>query len=114
MALSQTYAIKGIYSRGPEYKSHQVKNNKIILSFNHADDGFSRLEGIDGFEVAGSDRKFFRASVKVLYDERKLEVFSENVKEPVAVRYCFHNFMPGNTANQMELPIVPFRTDSWE
>ena len=63
---------------------------------------------------AGSDRKFFRASVKVLYDERKLEVFSENVKEPVAVRYCFHNFMPGNTANQMELPIVPFRTDSWE
>lgn len=114
MALSQTYAIKGIYSRGPEYKSHQVKNNKIILSFNHADDGFSRLEGIDGFEVAGSDRKFFRASVKALYDERKLEVFSENVKEPVAVRYCFHNFMPGNTANQMELPIVPFRTDSWE
>lgn len=29
MALSQTYAIKGIYSRGPEYKSHQVKIIKL-------------------------------------------------------------------------------------
>ncbi|MCF2737514.1 hypothetical protein QVN91_12730 [Bacteroides caecigallinarum] len=36
------------------------------------------------------------------------------VKNPVAVRYCFRDFKPGNVANLRELPMYPFRTDNWE
>lgn len=113
MALKETYGIRGFYSRGPEYKSMEVKDGKVILAFHHAEEGFSRLEGIQGFEMAGKDSIFYSAQVKVLYDECKLQLSSDKVTKPIAVRYCFHNSMLGNTGNQMELPIVPFRTDNW-
>jgi sialate O-acetylesterase len=35
------------------------------------------------------------------------------VKKPVAVRYAFRNFAPGNLGNQANLPLFPFRTDKW-
>lgn len=113
MALRETYGLRGVYSRGPEYKSMSIEGERVILSFDHAEEGFSRLEEIRGFEIAGKDSVFYPAHVKVLYNERKLQISTDKVSEPVAVRYCFHNFMLGNTGNQMELPIVPFRTDSW-
>lgn len=113
MALAETYHIKGIQCRGPEYESMQIKNSSVILSFKYADDGFSRLEGIEGFEIAGLDRKFFPAIAEVLYEEKKIKVYSNNVLLPVAVRYCFHNFMIGNIKNNRELPLIPFRTDNW-
>ena len=90
-----------------------IEGERVVLSFDHAEEGFSRLEEIRGFEIAGKDSVFYPAHVKVLYNERKLQISTDKVSEPVAVRYCFHNFMLGNTGNQMELPIVPFRTDSW-
>ena len=113
MALRETYGLRGFYSRGPEYKSMSIEGERVVLSFDHAEEGFSRLEEIRGFEIAGKDSVFYPAHVKVLYNERKLQISTDKVSEPVAVRYCFHNFMLGNTGNQMELPIVPFRTDSW-
>lgn len=113
MALKETYGIRGFYSRGPEYKTMKIEDGKVILAFHHAEEGFSRLEGIQGFEIAGKDSIFHSAQVKVLYAERKLQLSSDKVTEPIAVRYCFHNSMTGNTGNQMELPIVPFRTDNW-
>ena len=40
-------------------------------------------------------------------------VYSPEVKKPVAVRYAFRNFAPGNLCNQANLPLFPFRTDKW-
>ncbi len=112
MALANTYGIQGIAARGPEYKSMEVRQGAIILSFDHASDGFNRLDNMVGFEVAGSDRVFHPATART-FNNFQVRVSSDEVADPVAVRYCFRNFQIGNVAGMRELPLVPFRTDDW-
>lgn len=113
MALSRTYGFKGMEDMGPVYKSMEVKDGAAILSFDHAKDGFNRLKGMEGFEIAGDDKVFYPAEAEV-YNNLQIKVKSDKVKNPVAVRYCFRDFKPGNVANLRELPMYPFRTDNWE
>lgn len=113
MALNETYNQKGIAARSPEYKSMEVKDGKIILSFNHADEGFNRNTGIEGFEIAGSDSVFVPADVKVDYNNKTVILSAPSIDNPVAARYCFKNFQPGNLKNTRELPLIPFRTDNF-
>ncbi len=112
MALAGTYALKGIACRGPEYKSMEVKDGKAIVYFDHAPDGYNRLDGMTGFEVAGADQVFYPAEAKI-HNYTQIIVSSDKVPAPVAVRYCFRNSQIGNVAGMRELPMVPFRTDNW-
>ena len=45
---------------------------------------------------------------------REIELISEEVKTPIAVRYCFHNFEISTIGGANGLPLVPFRTDQFE
>ena len=112
MALNRTYQLKGIGCDYPTYQSMEIKGNQVELSFNHAEEGFSPWKDITGFEVAGADQVFHPA--KCVLKGVRLVVESEQVKQPVAVRYCFRNFQMGNIHNIDLLPLVPFRTDNWE
>jgi sialate O-acetylesterase len=38
----------------------EIKDGKAIISFSNAPEGFSRMNGIEGFEVAGADKVFIR------------------------------------------------------
>lgn len=113
MALSKTYRVPGIEAYGPVYKSMEVKGSSVILSFEHVNDGFNRLSGMEGFEVAGSDKIFYPAKGEV-FNNLQIKVTCDRVAQPVAVRYCFRDFQLGNVANIRELPLYPFRTDNWE
>ncbi|WP_300724830.1 sialate O-acetylesterase [uncultured Bacteroides sp.] len=113
LALEKTYGIQGIRSVGPVYRSMEVKDNTIILSFDNADDGFNRMKGMEGFEVAGNDHVFYPAQAEV-YDNNKIRVSCPDVANPVAVRYAFRDFQVGNVKNMRELPLYPFRTDNWD
>ena len=113
MALSRTYGFKGMEDMGPVYKSMEIKDGAAILLFDYAKDGFNRLKGMEGFEIAGEDKVFYPAEAEV-YNNLQIKVKSDKVKNPVAVRYCFRDFKPGNVANLRELPMYPFRTDNWE
>ena len=114
MALANTYGIKGIAARGPEYKSVEFKDGKAFVAFDNAGSGFNRMNGIRGFEVCGADRKFYPADNVKLESNGVICVSSDKVKQPVAVRYCFHDFSIGNLKNGFGLPVVPFRTDNFE
>ena len=114
MALANTYGFKNsIWSNGPEYKSLEIKDGKAFVSFDFAQEGFSRENGINGFEIAGADKVFYPATAVADLGNRIIVVSSEMVKEPMAVRYCFRNFLIGNLYNHRELPVVPFRSDNW-
>ncbi|NDW13686.1 sialate O-acetylesterase [Bacteroides sp. 214] len=112
MALVNTYTIQGIEDRGPVYRSMELKEGKAYLSFDYARNGFNRMDGIVGFEMAGEDRIFYPAQA-IVTGEKMVIVSCEEVPQPVAVRYGFRNFLPGNLAGTRELPVYPFRTDSW-
>lgn len=112
-ALSKTYHVGGIEADSPSFLSMEIKDNAAILSFSHADNGFNRMNGMTGFEMAGEDRVFHPAEAE-LTGRNQIKVTCKEVDRPVAVRYAFRDFLPGNVANLRGLPLIPFRTDSWE
>lgn len=112
-ALNKQYQRNVAYS-GPLFKSMKKKDNKLILKFQYAKNGFKTInnEPIIGFYVAGNDKVFYKATA--LIKGKKIEVFSSQVKNPIAVRYGFSNFFHVNLYNTEGLPLVPFRSDTWE
>ena len=69
-------------------------------------------EAVEGFEIAGADKVFHKAEATITA-RQEVTVSSPEVKQPVAVRYSFRNFAPGNLKNVYGIPAVPFRTDDW-
>ena len=113
-ALSKTYNIDGITFSGPVYKQMKVKDSKVILSFDYAENGFSSFgKDLNGFEIAGEDKIFYEAIVK-LNKNKTIIVRSDKVSKPVAVRYAFKNCVEGTLFNTEGLPASSFRTDNWE
>ena len=68
---------------------------------------------MEGFEMAGEDRVFYPAQAEVA-GKNRIKVTCDKVAKPVAVRYAFRDYFPGNVANLRGLPLIPFRTDDWE
>lgn len=111
LALTETYKVEGMPGYSPKYKSMEIKDGKVLLTFDHAWDAFNTVDEMEGFEICGSDRKFVPAKAKA--SNRDIIVYSDAVKEPVAVRYCFHNFAIGTVKGANGLPLIPFRTDNF-
>ncbi len=115
LALSRTYGQNGIPYNEPVYKSMEIKGGAIEVSFYNDNNGFSPWHDITGFEIAGEDKVFYPAQAVLSGSGgRKVTVSSDKVPAPVAVRYCFKDFQIGNLTGNCNLPLVPFRTDSWE
>lgn len=113
-ALAKNYDIKGISWSGPIYRDMKTtEDGKIILYFDYAPLGFTSFgKPLTGFEIAAEDKVFYPATVKI-NNNKTLTVFSDKVKNPVSVRYCFDNYSPGSLFNVEGLPASPFRTDNW-
>ncbi len=134
LALAADYGVEGLPAPAPTYKSMEKEAGKdggpgkLVLSFenlsgkhswNDPDSfvgfGDRELVRLGGFEIAGDDRVFHPARASLRWWENRIEVSSEEVPEPVAVRYAFRNYMPeANVRTTMGQPLVPFRTDDWE
>lgn len=91
--------------------------NRIVLTFDTADalkpsDG-NRYGYLHGFSVAGADRRFVWAKAYIR-DEKTVVVFSDEVAEPVAVRYGWaDNPQDDDLTDASGLLASPFRTDDW-
>lgn len=113
LALNKTYGFKGVSCDGPVYLSHTLKDGKMLVLFRNADNGItSYYKPVTLFEVAGSDKKFYPAQA-LITKEKGITVWSDKVKDPVAVRYGFHNWVQGELYSNEGLPVSSFRTDSW-
>jgi sialate O-acetylesterase len=111
-ALAKDYGKKVKYS-GPVYKSSKVEGEKIILTFDYADGLVIKpVNGSANFEIAGEDKVFKPAAVKV--EGNKLVVTGEGIKKPAAVRYAWNNTAEGTLFNNAGLPASSFRTDNWD
>ena len=110
-ALAKTYGHDQVVCSGPLYKSMVVENKQIRISFDHVGGGLKARDDqpLNWFEIAGSDRVFHQARAEI--DGDTVLVWSEQVSEPVAVRYAW-NMLPEpipNLINQEGLPASPFR-----
>ena len=112
IALNKTYGMHTLMCESPSFKELTISNDTCYVRLQNDYDGISRYEDIQGFEVAGADKVFHPAKA-YYYWTKGIIITCDEVKKPVAVRYCFRNFQLGNVANQAGLPLFPFRTDNW-
>lgn len=110
-ALAKAYGMEGIACESPTFKSMEIEGNKAMISFNNADQGFDRNVRIEGFEICGPDSVFHKAHVGT--SGSRVSVQANEVKEPIAVRYCYKPWQLGNLKSISGLPVVPFRTDNF-
>jgi sialate O-acetylesterase len=98
--------------RGPTYRSHEVKGDHIILSFDHVGAGLEcRGDELQGFAICGADKKFVYAKASIVGDS--IEVHASQITQPVAVRFGWAEYPVVNLWNKDGLPAPPFRTDSF-
>lgn len=115
LALGQTYGRKGFGYLTPTYKSMEKKDGKIYINMDNAPYGgvCPMWTSLKGFEIAGEDKVFHPAFAEVEEKTCRLAVSSKDVPNPVAVRYCYHNYAEASVFNLYGLPLAPFRTDNW-
>lgn len=99
---------------GPMYRGHIMDGNRVIVSYNHIGKGLvnKKREGaLAGFALAGSDSVFQWADARIQGDVIILK--SNQVDNPVAIRYGWADNPDVSLYNMEGLPAVPFRTDDW-
>lgn len=111
-ALAETYGRDGIVYSGPLVKSVTAEDGKLRIRFEHADGGLSSRDGkpLSRFEVAGPDGEFVPAEAAI--DGKTVVVGSEEVPEPTAVRFGWHQEAQPNLVNEAGLPASPFRAEA--
>ena len=110
---------------GPLYDGMTVEGDKARIRFQHAKglkiaahpqmypDLVPTVPAeLGAFAIAGADRNWVPA--KAVIDGETVVVSSEQVKQPVAVRYGWANNPSCHLYNEANLPASPFRTDDWQ
>lgn len=135
IALAKSYGKKEVPWSGPTYQSMERHGDRLVLTFAHAEDGLrarplahtydvassfgktapllrnSPQSDVEGFAVCGADKKWVWANARI--SDNRVAVWSDQVAEPVAVRYAWADNPTCNLYNAAGLPAVPFRTDDF-
>jgi sialate O-acetylesterase len=114
LALSQTYgyAVKSFSYISPLYQALSVSGNIATIRFQYAETGLTSYgKPLENFEIAGKDKMFHPALATI--SGSTVILSSPLVKEPVAVRYAFRDFVVGELFGNNGLPASSFRSDDW-
>ena len=113
LALKHDYGRKDVVTSGPMYVHHKVESGTIRLSFKDIGGGLASRDGkpLSHFTIAGGDKAFVEATATI--DGDTIVVSSDEVKEPVAVRFAWGSGDTPNLSNKDGLPASSFRTDDW-
>src|SRR2546426_8371378 len=113
-ALADVYGRK-ITRSGPTFSAAKISGSKIVLTFADVGQSLKIRDGdkLDEFAIAGANRTWYWAEARIV-GKNRVEVWSNSVPRPLAVRYAFNNNPKHpNLTNETGLPAAPFRTDDW-
>ena len=110
---------------GPTYDAMRIEGGKIRVTLKHAGRGLkvsappwtaagvkpASPTELTGFAIAGQNQEWVPASAAIEGDA--VVVSSDQIPQPVAVRYGWADNPACNLYNQEGLPAAPFRTDAW-
>ncbi len=115
-AMKVAYGQDDIVHSGPTFNDARFGGQEAVVTFGNIGGGLMVKEKygyLQGFEIAGRDRKFRYAPARIEGD--KVVVSHPDVPEPVAVRYGWADApIDNNLFNAEGLPAAPFRTDDWK
>ncbi|WP_299119357.1 sialate O-acetylesterase [uncultured Winogradskyella sp.] len=111
-ALAEQYKLKDLNYKSAVLKKMSTKDDKIKLQFKfQKNDYFLKTENVKGFEIASQDKVFYPAQVSFSKNKKTLIIYSDQVKNPAAIRYGFEDCFESNLKTKSGLPISIFRTD---
>lgn len=111
IALHKSYK-KNVVCSGPSFKSSKKIGDKVQIYLDNVQDGLiikNKYGYIEGFSLAGPDGKHYWA--KAYLDGNSIIVSSENVSNPVQIRYSWSDNPDVNLFNSANLPLAPFKID---
>jgi sialate O-acetylesterase len=110
LALAKHYHLKLVPS-GPVFRKKNIVGNKIELDFDYTGSGLISKDDrpLSQFMIAGADGNFVEAQAAI--EGNKVVVWSNQVLQPVDVRFGWDEGGRANLFNKEGLPALPFRTD---
>jgi sialate O-acetylesterase len=104
-----------VLDSGPTFRAMRIDGGRVIVDLDHVAGGLKTRAAdgqVHGFAIAGADRRWAWAGARL--EGGHVVVWSDQVPQPVAVRYAWaDNPDKADLYNQEGLPAAPFRTDSW-
>lgn len=114
-ALNRTYGKLHVPYEGPKMQYVDYQDDKAVIHYASSSIAAGLCTSDNRapafFYLAGEDRVFHPAEATI--KANTVELKSNRVKHPVAVRYAFFNYPETNLQNGAGLPALPFRTDNW-
>lgn len=112
-ARSAVYGQPDVTWGTPVLESSRVEGQRMRLTFRVPGNEPLKITGTPaGFVIAGADRKFVEAKAEQVAPGT-IEVWSDQVTEPAAVRYVWSQRGIYRVYTESGLPLGPFRTDDW-
>jgi sialate O-acetylesterase len=98
---------KSVEYSGPIFKSAAIEGDAVRIKYDHVGGGLVIKDGtLEGFAIAGVDRKWVWAEARIDGDE--VLVSSPLVKEPKFLRYDYVDVPRYRLWNKAGLPAAPF------
>lgn len=116
-ALARDYGYDKLNYRSPEYVSQKIDGNRIEVTLDTFGSGLDTFDVREyvGLTIAGEDQKFVNAKAQLVKgSNNRVVVWSDQIENPVAVRYAWADNPICNLQNREGLPVTPFRTDDWK
>lgn len=115
-AFAKDYGFKDLVFNSPEYRSHEIANGEVTLSFDHTAGGLRcvDVDKLEGFAICGEDGKWVWADARWApgaAPRRKIILKSTDVPNPVGIRYAWADNPRCNIISTEGLPLTPFRVE---
>lgn len=113
-ALNNEYGFTMAH-HSPRFREMSIEGNKASIQFDYVTQGLYAhdTKQVKGFAIAGADQKFVWAEA-IISGRDSVQIWSDAVAEPVAVRYAWADNPEANLKDRTGLPVTPFRTDDWD
>ena len=110
--IGKYYTLNGEFHRDDDLPAIEYKDgHKVFLTFNNAQGLKCTGKTPEKFLISGVDKNFLKANAKI--DGNTIILSSKQIKNPLAVRFCFNDSTRADVFNSEGLPMAPFRTDNW-
>jgi sialate O-acetylesterase len=105
-ALKKVYR-QDISADGPVFRRLERTGSAIRVYFDHAELGLEAHGHLEGFEIAGSDFRYYQAHAVI--EGSTVLLSSPQVPTPQLVRYAWYKYGPTPLFGKNGLPAQPFR-----
>ncbi|MBF4692728.1 sialate O-acetylesterase [Fusibacter ferrireducens] len=109
LAMQEIYNTNELLS--PEAILIRLLDHVYTIEFKNVGDGLVKVHDSEhAFEILNESNHWVGATFKVMPDGKTIEVWNDNVLNPLGVRYDWRNYPDSVIFNSSDLPLLPFNS----